>query len=122
MENEPRQMRQEWGREVRHVAGDDDRHLAAALHECGLQSAEWTAPRRPIGRRTDMSVRRVSADDDHVVGQPGQFINLPIQDRPAVDDEGALVVSAEPRGPSSGENGGGDYHAAGLTLAILPGS
>ena len=76
-----------------------------------VQSAERPATGNDVGDRTALARRgRSPADDHHVVGDRREHRELAIQNRLAVDHEGAFVASAEAGRETAGENGRTHLH------------
>lgn len=99
------QVREETGRHKRHVAREQNQQLARCVRQGGVEAAERTAAFDAIDDRAGTGRRGCcAADDQNVVGQWRERSDLPIENRPAVDHEGALVAPAEPRRAAAGEN------------------
>ena len=86
-----RQIPGEGRRDVRHVAGHDEHGVPAGGRERRMQTAERSAVGHDVGHRAGARYCPPSADQREIGRQRRERRELPLENRPALDDGGALL-------------------------------
>ena len=97
------QMRQQRGRDERHIARDQHDQFASCVRQRGVEAAERSAGGDAIRDRPRARVGR-AADDQNLAGDRRKDVDLPLEDRASVDDERAFVAAVEARRQTSRED------------------
>ena len=93
-----KQVAEQGGGHVRHIAGDDDRGLPEGAGQGRMETTKGAATRHLVGEIScagDGTRRGLTADDENVGRDLRKLLDLSLENRPALDEQAAFVATAE---------------------------